>query len=547
MIGIDAGCLNILLPWIEQGKLPNIARLMNTGSYGDLRSVIPDVTPPAWTSLITGRNPGKHGITCEFFKQSNSGDQKEIVSALDNKSKCIWDYLSENGMSSIVINVPVTHPARKMNGVIIPGYLAPPDPVCYPGNALEKLRDQIGAYHIYSKSEVHEESPENTLRDFMNLTMMRKEAALYFASKYNWDFLMVEFQKTDGIFHVLPNESHDAMRLQLYQCVDSCIGEMLESIGKGANVFLASDHGIGKCKWSCCIDTWLHDRGWLKYKNKESSQAETLLQHKKKAMSKEKHSSGSVETGATEKIVSWFSSLLSLMGKMGITIETMEKIAGKLHLEFLGKRVPKSIRLKLPRRQIEWENTKAFCPSPRNGIRINLKGREACGLVNPENEYDDLRNQIVAELASLKNPDGQPVFDWVGIREDYYHGDKIESAPDILFVPNDSDPGVTFHSTGVLFRSIESFGHKMDGFVVANGPDMKTNGLLPSNASILDIAPTVLHSLGLPIPKDMDGRVLTELFNAEPESGNNSPQYYDEVVVDKFRAKVRRLKKSRKL
>jgi predicted AlkP superfamily phosphohydrolase/phosphomutase len=154
LIGIDAGCLPVILPWVDQGKLPNIGKLISRGCYADLRSVIPDVTPPAWTSLVTGRNPGKHGITCEFFKQSNSIDQKEIVSALDNKSKCIWDYVSGNGKTSIVINVPVTHPARRLKGVLIPGYLAPLDPVCYPVDALDELRRELGSYDIYSQSEI---------------------------------------------------------------------------------------------------------------------------------------------------------------------------------------------------------------------------------------------------------------------------------------------------------------------------------------------------------------------------------------------------------
>ena len=138
VIGLDAACFDNIMPWVEKGELPCLGRLLANGTYSELRSIIPPSTPPAWTSLFTGKNPGKHGIF-GFFKYSEDSYARKIVSSLDRRAKSVWEYLSEHGRTSIVINVPVTHPARKMKGILIPGFMAPDTPMCFPSGILQEL------------------------------------------------------------------------------------------------------------------------------------------------------------------------------------------------------------------------------------------------------------------------------------------------------------------------------------------------------------------------------------------------------------------------
>ncbi|MGB2799009.1 MAG: alkaline phosphatase family protein [Dehalococcoidia bacterium] len=543
IIGLDGACWGIVMPWIEQGELPNLGKLLAEGVYSELRSVIPPMTPPAWTSLVTGKNPGKHGITFEFFKQKTGSFEREIVSALDNKEKCIWDYLSEHDMSSIVINVPVTHPARKMKGILIPGYMAPANPVCFPRDILDEFQQENRAYKVYTDSEVADVTPEKRLQDYIDLTRLRKEATLYYARKYEWDFLMVEFQTTDAIFHTLGDSKQENLRLRLYKCVDECIGEILEALGKNAGVLLVSDHGMGKCKWQCCINSWLKEEGLLTYRSRETTREDTLLTVRKRTMS-EGYDHMPIDDEPAKGTSSRLDALVRYLGKAGITLERADEILSRLHLTFLEKKVPQIIGHKMPRKQIDWAKTKVYCPSPLIGVRINLKGREPEGTVEPGQEYHDLRRQIIEKLQRLRTPDGELVFEQVLPREEYYHGGESGHAPDILFVPNDSERCIEFRSFGRVFRPSSEYWHKMDGLFAASGPDIARAGHLPSKLSILDVAPTVLHAIGLPVPRDIDGRVLTEIFNESSEPAMRPIVYQERGETERVKDRIRRLKRS---
>ena len=543
IIGVDAACLDIVEPWLEQGQLPHLRKLMAEGVYSKLRSVIPPVTPAAWTSLVTGKNPGKHGITCEFFKQQDNSYQTEMVSALDNMEKCIWDYLSEHDLSSIVINVPVTHPAREIKGILIPGYMAPHNPVCFPPDILQEFEREKGAYKVYTDSDLADVSPKERIQDYVDLTMMRKNAALYFARRHEWDFLMVEFQKTDQIFHVLGAPKQENLRLRLYQCVDECIGEILEALGKDANVFLVSDHGIGKCEWACCLNSWLREEGLLTYRSRATTEVDTLLTVRERTTG-EGDDQIPIDNKPVASTASKVAAIMRFLARIGLTIDAAEEILARLHLTFLEKMVPRIIGHKMPRKQISWGKTRAYCPATRIGVRVNLKGREPEGIVKPGQEYHDLRNQLIEKLRGLRTPDGELAFEQVLPREEYYHGREIGGAPDVLLAPNDSGHGIEFRSFGKVFRPSSAYDHKMDGLFAAIGPDITRAGHLQSKLSILDIAPTVLHSMGLPVPRDMDGRVLKEIFDEGSEPARRPVLYQEGVETERIKAKIQKLKRS---
>jgi len=109
VIGLDGATLDLIKPWASQGKLPNLDKVMRQGAYGTLRSTIHPLTAPAWTSFMTGKNPGKHGIF-DFISLMPDSYQITYNNALSRKSPSLWRMLSDAGKKVIVINVPFLVP-----------------------------------------------------------------------------------------------------------------------------------------------------------------------------------------------------------------------------------------------------------------------------------------------------------------------------------------------------------------------------------------------------------------------------------------------------
>ena len=123
ILGLDGGTFDILLPWMQKGFLPNLGKIYDEGVSGPLRTILPPITAPAWTSFYTGKNPGKHGIFEFFIKRENSY-QEVAVNSTFCKSKTLWDYLAEENKKVAVLNVPMTYPPQKVNGIMICDFLS---------------------------------------------------------------------------------------------------------------------------------------------------------------------------------------------------------------------------------------------------------------------------------------------------------------------------------------------------------------------------------------------------------------------------------------
>ena len=528
VIGLDAACLNNIMPWINEGHLPSLKHLMDIGIYSDLRTVMPAMTASAWTSMVTGKNPGKHGVF-DFYRYNDNNYGRQTVSSLDNKARCIWDYYSEHARFPIVINVPVTHPAKKIKGIIIPGFPAPENPNCFPSDILQEFEESHGKYRLYSPSDMEFTTLERKLRGYIDLSQIRKNIALYFGQKYDWDFFMVQFQTTDTAFHCLRKPKYI---LPLYQYIDKCVGEIVAALGNDVNIFIVSDHGIGKTKWKFCLNSWLRKEGFL---------SDMRVGLKEVHFSDVKVGNPKAESRYIATVVG---KVLEYLGRLGITIEEIDRIVFILKLSFLKKLVPQYLKNKILRRQIDWGRTKAYCPSSSSmSVRINLKDRESSGVVKME-EYHALRQSLINKLQALTGPDGTPVFEAVLPREAYYKGRYLSQAPDIVLFARQMD---YLLSADILSRIVSPFNaymHKMNGLFIAAGPDINCKGYLNSKLSLLDVAPTILHMSGLPVPEDMDGRVLTEIFREDSDPAQRKVIYQRaDYVKERIRGKVNNLKK----
>jgi predicted AlkP superfamily phosphohydrolase/phosphomutase len=162
LVGVDAACHDVLDPLFRDGELPTLQSIFGRGVDGPLESQIPPWTPSAWPSLYTGTNPGKHGV---FGFLNFEGYEWDVANATHVTSRPLWQLLDQHGHSSVVVNVPMTHPPRPFDGALVPGYVAPEEPQCHPEGLMSDVEETVGEYRIYSESQDGPADAE-TFRDF---------------------------------------------------------------------------------------------------------------------------------------------------------------------------------------------------------------------------------------------------------------------------------------------------------------------------------------------------------------------------------------------
>ena len=205
VIGIDGATFDLIKPWTAEGKLPNFKRMFEQGSYGDLRSVPSCRSAAAWTSFITGTNPGKHGIY-EFYEYIPRLNEVKFINSSIRDGDSIWKRASEAGKVVGVVNVPMTYPAEKVNGVLVGGIDTPGTEskgFTYPRDFSDTLKERYGEYIIEpgltgflagNKTDVAAAKLEEE-------TLQKMDLSRYLMSTLDWDFFMVVFRSVDAAQH----------------------------------------------------------------------------------------------------------------------------------------------------------------------------------------------------------------------------------------------------------------------------------------------------------------------------------------------------------
>ncbi len=527
IIGLDGATLRLILPWVKDGSLPNMAKFVNEGVYGDLLSTIPPHTPIAWTSFMTGTNLGKHGIY-DFFGRDAATYRPVFFNSSHRRDKTIWSIVSDAGGSVGVVNVPMTYPPEPVNGVMISGVDSPvnDETIAYPKEIYDEINRVCDGYTLdvtQSPDKIH---AKDYINEIIKMTEKRTQVARYLMKKYQWNLFNVVFVAPDRLMHhhwKYMDKTHpdydagisddlSAGMLRVYQAVDKAIGELLSECPPGTNTLIMSDHGAGANRKLFAINDWLIRQGCLK----ENRDIAGLIRKK-------------VLQGIAVIILKYGQRVKELIGS-GIK-----------------KRLSKISKPPLDALNFDWPNSRAYSEGLLGSIFINLKGREACGVVEPGEEYERLRERLIKELEGVIDPDNnEKVIDKVYKREEIYSGSAVESLPDLFIV---CGPGYrpigrnllrlgNAKKEGFLRKDIWSGYHRMEGVFMAKG-DAIQKGKGIGNSHIIDIAPTALYLLGLPIPSHMDGKViqdalLPDCFNARPvqyaQGGEHKPKeaYTDE-------------------
>ena len=263
IIGLDGGTFDLIKPWVNEGKLPNITRLMHSGAHSNLQSTIPPMTFPAWNAFMTGKNPGKHGVF-DFMERKNGTYELEIKNALHRKSETIWKIASNYGKRCAVIGIPVTYPPEEINGIMISGFDAPvlDARIMYPKELFNELKEKVGEYIVSPNfsQDLREGNIDKALKALIHSIDRKADTAKYILKREIWDLFMIAFGETDAVMHhfwkyhdknspqrtknINNNIDYDPI-YEIYNRIDNHIGELLKISTEETTVILMSDHGAG--------------------------------------------------------------------------------------------------------------------------------------------------------------------------------------------------------------------------------------------------------------------------------------------------------------
>jgi len=535
VIGLDGVSWDLLNALFSKELLPALKELKENGVHGILESTIPPVTAPAWVSFATGKNPGKHGIY-DFVQPRNSLADLKPITSEDIKSVTFYELLERRGKKCILVNMPVTYPP-KIKGIVITSFMTRHDFV-FPISLRDEI-PELKSYRLVPNTRLLVKGRlKEYIQDIRKLENIRFKCTQKLF-KHNWDLFFILFSGTDWVNHaiydkLLKGEENKATEeaIQFYQDIDSYIEWLVKNSPSNTDIIIMSDHGFKSYVEIFFINEWLRRKGYLNV-TVASQFEENTYPHK--------FSEG---VARSKKQV-----------RVPLIITKLALVAHRFFPSNIIYSLYTRIRKYLPFYPVftltpNFRRTIAYCISSESrGIYLNTKERFNDGTIKSTETLKIIREKIINELKQLKDHLNEPLFKAV-LQKEYVYGYApfLDNAPDIILIPNKCI--LTNYLAPVTLSKIKSFNndHDLYGIFIANGSDIKVEKA-SIYIKIVDLAPTILHLFGLPIPSDMDGRVLMEIFEPDSEPAKRKPVYVDlsyyqkpKTEKERIREKVRRLK-----
>ena len=507
IIGLDGGTWDLFGPLAELGVMPHLAALRDRAAWSPLRSTQPPFTAPAWATFATGVNPGKHGIL--NFVQTDGSPAASLrgqgvpVNSTHIRAPLLWEYFSAYDRPVGSINLPLSYPLRPVQGFAISGMLTPPDARhwIHPPELAQALNGYVIDLDYgrpgqpLSKEDLP--APLVMLNDVLHMTERRGMHALRFMQEQPWEAFMVVFTGTDRISHhfwhyLQPGNMSSKLNVRIadklqeyFTLLDQLLGALVKMAGSETHILIVSDHGFGPAArhWAH-LNNWLLELDLLRLRMSKSSWMQRM-----------------------KRSAPWFTDL----AKRILPPEARHTVQEHGHLADA----------------VDWDNTLAWAiPLYNNvaGIFLHHTSRQPPGPVSPASA-PRLRDFIIEQARKLQIPGkATPLVRQIHLREELYHGPYVERFPDIILTLDEDYAAVpTLGSTlitpippGSLLRSGD---HRPDGMFLAAGPHIQP-GRLNRTPGLIDMAPTILHLNGLPIPESMDGQVVDDIFTAEFREAN---------------------------
>jgi len=478
VVGIDACDPRVVAKLVGEGKLPNFARMIRNGASGDLLAKIP-VTAPSWSTIYTGKNSGKHGIYSPLYQRPGTYDVGIIHSGL-RRSQDMWEIAGNYGVKSCVVNTPATYPPRPFKGNLVVGHYAPEGTqnYTYPPELAEAVNKVIGEFRVYPAQRYSEAAKLVEFRDALARTMALTE---YMIDHYDWRLTFAVFREVDEAQHIFVGDP-ETLAL-VYGWMDNILGRLLAKVDDRTFVMVVSDHGACEIRQRVDIVTPLVRSGLLSLVKVKQSRRVKMIRAGLVALAKLR-----------------ITKLFDFPPLRKLTNMAKRRIVG-LHVS--TARSVSSL--------VDWEHTQAY-PYLTMGYRVNLKGREPKGTVDPA-DYDKVVAKLIDILKAMKDKEtGGPIHHWILPKEKIFSGPFLDDAPDVYSLPKDGYWPYVWQSTvETLMTSTLTWkgAHASNGIFILNGPGV-VKGKLVEGATNEDVAPTSLYLLGVPVPEDMDGKARTE-------------------------------------
>jgi predicted AlkP superfamily phosphohydrolase/phosphomutase len=484
VVGLDGASWLLAEPWLDEGRLPNLAALRETGSYATSRSCLPPVTHPNWKCYSSGKNPGKHGVY--WFERIDLVDERiDIMNGDDYRTAELWDYLNVDGQQVGVVNMPSMYPPRELDGFVVAGgpdavegeYRSIDQGYATPRELEDRLRDRYD-YRVHPDPLLSSNTERGAeVDEILELLDLRFQVALDLFREEGLDFVHVTLFYLNVLHHFFWD---DEPTRRAWELIDEWLGELAAL--EDTNLVVMSDHGAAPTTTEFYINEWLAENG---YQTRTRS-VDAYFQR----------------VGLTRE------NALSVAKRLGV-VDTLAAVVP----ESVQQLIPQSAGAKRERKleQIVLSETKALA-SGQGPIYLN-----------PAFDVPAVREALISDLAAVTDDTGEKLFDGVHPAESVYEGPYVDIGPDVVV---DQRPGVHVNDGmggGVVQTEPDRWAaeNTPTGIFLANGPDIAARGDL-GETDIRDIAPTVLASHGVAIPSDMDGEVL-DVFTAEPDVGTQEP------------------------
>ncbi len=489
ILGLDGATWDVLDPMMAAGRMPALKQFVEQGAAGVLHSTTPAITPAAWTTFMTGKGPGLHGIV-DFEKYHVHTHELTFNSTFEIREKTLWELLSDKGLRVGSINVPMTYPPQRVNGFMISGFETPSTDAefTYPAELKREIMREIPNYNYRTNWRRKALGGVGLLKENLDYICesfdQGSRLTRYCGEKFGWDVMMIVFKLVDNLQHKAwkyldPRFNHQYPReselaADCFTRLDQTLADLFEYAGQNeALVLLMSDHGHGSLDGKAQPNLLLHQWGYLALRN-PWQQAQQRAGH-------------------------WMHRLTK----------------GKVNRFQQGSR---GIERDLA---VDWTRTRACVMHAGicGFLYINLKGRGPLGIVERA-DYEKLRDELIERLqsATTRDPAGNQIriFPEVHKTEEFYGCGREDhpDLPDLLLSPR---PGlavvrkirgrqpVRWCSQGRLEGT-----HRTEGIVALGGPGVRAGQRIEGN--IIDITPTALAILGLRVPVDMQGQVLNDAF-----------------------------------
>ena len=495
VIGLDGGEWDVIDPLIEDGELPNLSRLKREGLSGPLESITPPVSPPAWTSIQTGTNPGKHGIF--DFSTFDENYHRRSINSSDRSATPFWEIMNDWGITTGLFKVPFTYPPYDVSGFMVTGFPTPNtvDDFTMPQSLVERVGPVEGLFEDWSLQQAGEYDDFKT--NLIDVAERQTDLFVKLLDEYETDFSMTVYDGSDRIQHFFwkyfdeshPRHEPDSLLVgaieAYYKTVDAGIGRILDTMDGGCDVVILSDHGFGPLVNDIYIDEWLEKERYLTRRSNTSANKLT-----------------------DDALATTFRAGWKAINRSGLD-EIVESIVPTSLYQFGSD-------LQGSHRHIQWEETQAFFTTlSGQALYVNVEDRFTNGTV-PREQYDEVIKKVRESLLSIRHPKTDEKLVKAVIRSDEkFEGWQLDSAPDLIVrtAPRYTLKGgrsKSFIQPSTQNKHDRSGDHRSEGILIASGPSFEIGTI--EGASVLDIAPTLLYLHDSPIPKAIDGDVLDDLF-----------------------------------